>query len=215
MKKLMFVDDMPHAGHRDALARLCGLTVERFEDTFEYGVLFTRVIPWEIDGAIFKVGHLLKESAHPILVLVGAKVHAAFGVEEQPIFEPFMLGEEIATEPVNGQVDLIPQVRMIIKIPAAEDTKFLKDAKMRRKAKQILGDLVAMHRTPVSDVDAERCCKVVRSIGDDNISFWTRKVLTEIEGNLKAGKLVDKYDLGQLMGCYAKDVEFLTSKETL
>lgn len=203
MKKLMFVDDMPHPGHRETLATLCGLTVERFDETFEYGVLFTRVIPWEIEGAIFKVGHLLKESAHPILVLVGPKVHAAFGVEEQPVFEPFMLGEEI-----EGQIGVIPQVRMILKIPAAEDTRFKKDPKLRQRAKQILADLVTLHRTPVAAIDAERCCKVVRTIGDDNISFWTRKVLTEIEGNLKAGKLVDKYDLGQLMGCYAKDVTF-------
>lgn len=206
MKKVMFITDMPRDGAREHVAKLCGLSVEKFDVMFDFGVLFTREIPWDLKDAIFKVGHTLKQSPHPILVLVGHNVGQAFGVEGQPLFETFMFGE-------GGTEEEPEQVRMILKIPSSDQDRFFRKETNRRMAMAVLGNLVMMCRQPVSQKDARVCCQAVRNLGDDNISLWTRKHLEDIESRLLIDDVIDHYDLSDLMKLYANDVQFMTKRQ--
>lgn len=187
-KKVVIVDAFGTGVFKPEAALLCGISEERLDLIADYvelphGPRFSAV---QARAAV--AGLTLN---HEVLILVGPETLEAFSLDPREPGKPF-------TCAFGGGVHLG------IYIPRKKQKEHERRALMR-----VLGDVVAMCQVPVSESDVKIAVAVVKNLGDENISFWTRKVLNEIEDKLEAGKAVDKWDLGQLMFCFAKDVRIL------
>lgn len=206
MAKVIFVGEFPDDRVRVAVAALCGLSLAKFDGLFDYGTLFTKEIKWLPRDAALRADTLLKDTSHPILVLLGSRVAGAFGVNDQPFSEPFALGvEEI--EALNAGNDQAEQVRLVIKLHPFPDEKFYKKKGRRVGTKRLLQSLVIMHQIPVTPEEAQAACDTVFLALGDDMDLITKMHITSIERDLKAGKTVDNSDLRRLMIEYARNVK--------
>ncbi len=60
----------------------------------------------------------------------------------------------------------------------------------------------------VPDETAQENLRIVKDALGECMSFYTRKIIKEIEDKLAAGKHIEPIELRQLMTYYAKDCEF-------
>jgi hypothetical protein len=197
-KKVLFIGEMPKNGAKEALAKLCGISVEKFDTLFDYCTLFTKEVMWFPKDAAMRATMLLRETPHPMLVLDGLRVAEAFGVTAQPLFETFALGD--------GEGEEADRMFAVLKIAPAKD-RFYRKESHRRLAKTVMRLLVTMCQVPATPDEANVCCQTVRNALGDNMSLWTRKHVEDCERKLANGETVDNHDLAQLMASYANDVK--------
>lgn len=202
MKKLRVLDAWPGSDTKALFAGLCGISESRLDAIAQYdelprgqGERFSalRARKWLAD-----LGSIPNE----IIVCVGPETIQAVGQEGQK-------------QNSNFTFELGGGVHLGFYVARPRPGHFERRATKRGDRpilKRLLSDIVRICPVPVTRESAEVCVQIVREIGDDNISFWSRKVLTEIEKKLRLNEPVDKHDLAQLMQCYANDVQFL-SKE--
>lgn len=203
-KKILFICLSP-SHTREKLARLCKVSLEKFNSLFDYGVLFQLETPWNAQAAHERACQLLRETPHPFIVIVGQKVAEAFTVKDMEFFVPFPLSFD------EGDMETGKQVRAAIKIVPANDAWYRKPANTRR-AMLVLSDLTQICGNPMTETDILRSFGVVEALGDD-LNYWTKKVLKELKEMFAAGKVIDRIDMSQLMQSYANDVQFKNSKE--
>lgn len=199
-KKILFVGEMPSAGEIDSLAALCDVTPAKFSALFDYGTIFAKEVPWVPADAVIRADALLADTVNPVLVLCGERVAAAFGVGKEPMLNPFPLG-------IGTDEEAPEQVRLVVKIMPSSGDKLYRKKGKRRLAKGLLRGFVTMSQQPATEEEARRCCAIVRNALGDNMDIITRQWVDGIEKDLDDGKGADKYDLGQLMLHYARNVD--------
>lgn len=195
-KKIFILDAFANIEVKALVAALCGVSETRLDAISDYLELEHR--------SKFSASYARQQLAdhaipHEIVILVGPESIEALGLEVPEPNRPFTIN-------FAGGVHLGIYLRR-------PSSKKLTKPKDKLAIKRLMSQVVSLCDIPVTEKDARVVVRVVRDLGEDNISFWTNKILKEIEDKLLAGKEVDKYDLGQLMQCYANDVAFMRRSE--
>lgn len=199
-KRITVLDTKSGIDTKTDFGTVCGISAVRLSAImdyreFSYGARYSAI---EARTWLQNLGSIASE----VIIFIGKETVEAAGLEGQDVSTPFVAN-------INGGTHM----GIIIERPTSRvRSSRLND---RIRCKKVLADVISLCEIPVTNDMARISCDVVWGLGDDNISFWTRKILKEIEAKLERGDQVDKFDLGQLMQSYAQDVQFLKNKEAL
>lgn len=172
----------------EALSNLMGCTEQKLRSTFD------------INFADFSGEQTFVQ---PILVFIGEETWRRFGAMSEtgelltPLYDPrdWGYGEN-------------KRVAVCMERVADENDDSPSAISRRIKQRRLLRELQSVCTPPVFDEDVQQCFAIVEALGDD-LSYWTKKILEELKTQVANKVSIDKTELAQLMGSYARDVGFI------